>query len=97
MTKTMQPGVYFVDTEGILIDRGDDRVALILRARRLDLASTIGEAPGGAIEPSKLAATRKECIDQIDLLDGKMRELERTIGELRNAYLLLTEKKWAAK
>ena len=92
MTRTNRPGVYFVDTEGIFIDRGDDRVALILRGKRVDLANNGAEPPAGS-NPDTISITRKECIDQIDLLDNKMRELESTIGELRHTYMLLSELK----
>jgi hypothetical protein len=88
-------GVYFVDTEGILIDHGDERIVLILKGRRLNQSIIEHDTHAGR-SPDEIEAARAQCIDQIDVLDGKMRELEKTITNLRDAYLLLTERRWAA-
>jgi hypothetical protein len=96
MTSTKPAGVYFVDTEGILIDHGDDRIVLIMKGKRVNSAVLGNDARNDQL-PAQLAEARAQCIDQIDILDGKMRELEKTIGDLRHAYLLLTEKKWGAQ
>lgn len=97
MTQLRQAGVHFVDTEGILIDHGNESITLILKGRGFGSGIENGDLLEGAGSPEATALARKQCIDQIDILDGKMRELESTISQLRRAYMMLSGRKWAPK
>ena len=93
MTQLRQAGVHFMGAEGILIDHGNESVTLILSGKGIGFPRHNGDAPLKFDSPEALEAVRKQCIEQIDILDQQMRDFEEAIGQLRFAYQLLSEKK----
>jgi DNA-binding transcriptional MerR regulator len=65
-----------------------DRVALVLKAKRLGFTlREIGlllAAHGGA--PEGLRLSRRQCAEQINLLERQKREIESALDELRHEY-----------
>lgn len=71
-----------------LYDRSErERLALLIRARKLGF--TLGEirrmldTPAGG---AGLAMSRRQCFEQINLLEERKREIEGALAKLRRAY-----------
>ena len=66
------------------------RLALVLQAKRLGF--TLGEirqmlaSPTEPAEAGALSISRRQCFDQIKLLEQRKREIEAELSELRRAY-----------
>jgi len=96
MTQTKHSGgsgVYFVKTDGILIEHGNESITLILNGKGIGFPHHSSDAPLSFDSPEAIETARKQCIEQIDILDQKMREFEEASGQLRFAYQLLSERK----
>lgn len=87
------PGVYFVETDGILIDNNNESITLILNGKGIGYPFRNGDTALKFDSPEAIETARKQCIEQIDILDQKMREFEEASGQLRFAYQLLSERK----
>jgi DNA-binding transcriptional MerR regulator len=91
----------FYEAKGLLRPRRDgamrlygraerERLGLVLRAKRLGF--TLGEirqilaAPDGPAEAGELNISRRQCFDQIKLLEARKREIEAALAELRRTY-----------
>jgi DNA-binding transcriptional MerR regulator len=91
----------FYEHKGLLSPRRDgamrlygraerERLGLVLRAKRLGF--TLGEirqilaAPDGPAEAGELNISRRQCFDQIKLLEARKREIEAALAELRRTY-----------
>lgn len=67
-----------------------ERLALVLKAKRLGF--TLGEirdmvtAPTEPGESGALSLTRRQCFEQIKLLEHRKREIEAALAELRRTY-----------
>lgn len=64
-----------------------DRLALLIKARRLgftlsEIQQMLDTPAGGA----GLAMSRRQCFEQIKLLEQRKREIEGALAELRQAY-----------
>ena len=72
-----------------LYNRSDRmRIAEVLRAKRLgftlrEIAALMGQADGS---PPHLRLSRRQCTEQINLLERQKREIEAALAELRRAY-----------
>ena len=69
-----------------------ERLALILQAKRLRFTLTEvrdmlhGRPPGSR----KLPISRRQCVEQIRLLEHQLRDLESALGELRRIYTAMS-------
>jgi DNA-binding transcriptional MerR regulator len=67
-----------------------ERLMLVLRAKRLGF--TLAEIrqmidpPRNSADPGALNITRRQCFEQIKLLEERRREIEAAIAELRRIY-----------
>ena len=66
-----------------------ERLALILRGKKLgfsldEIHSMIGQCDDS--QPSVLNLSREKCVEQINLLERKKRQIESALAELRLAY-----------
>jgi DNA-binding transcriptional MerR regulator len=91
----------FYEDKGLLSPRRDgaarlygradrERLPLVLKAKRLGF--TLGEirrmlaSPGEPAEAGALNISRRQCFDQIKLLEQRRREIEAALAELRLTY-----------
>jgi DNA-binding transcriptional MerR regulator len=70
--------------------RDRDRLALILRAKRLGFTlceiRLMLEAPADAAGADVLCISRRQCFEQIKHLEARKREIEAALAELRRTY-----------
>ncbi|MEA2937313.1 MAG: hypothetical protein QOC56_817 [Alphaproteobacteria bacterium] len=67
-----------------------DRIVLILKAKKLgftlrEIGDLIATRSGDA-DPSSLELSRRQCTEQINLLERQKRDIETALAELRRAY-----------
>ena len=91
----------FYENKGLLSPRRDgvarlygradrERLPLVLKAKRLGF--TLGEirqmlaSPGEPAEAGALNISRRQCFDQIKLLEHRKREIETALADLRRTY-----------
>lgn len=65
-----------------------ERLALVLKAKRLGftLAEIRQMLDGEPAEFAALSISRRQCFDQIKLLEARKREIETALAELRRTY-----------
>ena len=89
----------FYESKGLLCPRRNgparlydrhqrQRLAVILKAKTLGF--TLGEIrqmlAADGTEPGALGITRRQCVEQIRLLEARKREIEAALAELRRIY-----------
>jgi DNA-binding transcriptional MerR regulator len=96
-----QRALRFYENKGLLMPRRQgatriyspadiERLALVLKAKRLGFTlSEIRDMLTAPVDPSEsgaLALTRRQCFEQIRLLEQRKREIESALAELRLSY-----------